>query len=201
MDEDGAIGNLAELSQVIVAAFDVLRSGAQNRRSAFHTPVFSSLGLDGRPVSRIIVLREFDDGQRHLRFHTDIRSPKAQQIRHDPRVSFAFYDPSIKLQIRCEGHAVLHHNNALSAQAWDASQRMSRMCYGTAPAPGDEIHQADAFSLPGDDEAIAAGQDHFCAVVTEITTLEWLWLGFRGHRRARFIWDDNGHVEAVWLVP
>jgi hypothetical protein len=31
--------------------------------------------------------------------------------------------------------------------------------------------------------------------------MEWLWLGFKGHRRARFIWDDNGNVDGVWLVP
>jgi len=201
MGDDGTVGDLSELSQVLIAAFEVLQSGAQDRRAAFHTPVFASLGLDGRPLSRIIVLREFDPDQRNLRFHTDWRSHKVRQIRHDPRVSFTFYDPAMKLQLRCEGQARLHHQDAISAKAWEASQRMSKVCYGTAPAPGLVIEQADDFALPDDQESIAAGQEHFCAVVTQVTTLEWLWLGFKGHRRARFIWDDNGNVDGVWLVP
>ena len=198
---DVTVGDLSELSQVLVAAFEVLASGAQDRRSAFHTPVFASLGLDGRPLSRVIVLRAFDPEQRSLRFHTDLRTHKVEQIRHDPRVSLTFYDPALKLQIRCEGQAHLHHHDDVSAKAWEASQRMSKVCYGTAPAPGQVIGQADDFALPDDPGEIAAGQENFCAVVTQVTTLEWLWLGFRGHRRARFIWDDNGHVDGVWLVP
>lgn len=201
MSDNGAPGDLSELPQVLIAAFDALRSGAQDRRSAFHTPVFSSLGLDGRPLSRIVVLRAFDPDQRRLRFHTDLRSDKIEQIRHDPRVAITFYDASMKLQIRCDGLAVLHDHDDLSTMAWDTSQRMSKICYGTEPAPGNVIEQADAFVLPSDPDSIATGQNNFCAVVTQVTTLEWLWLGHQGHRRARFTWDGNGHSKAVWLVP
>jgi len=201
MPAEPVMGYLSDLAQVQAAAFDMLQSGATDRRSAFHTPVFTSLGLDGRPLSRVIVLRSCEPLQRSLRFHTDWRSSKAEQIRHDPRVSFAFYDPAAKVQIRCEGQAVLHHQDDVAAKAWEMSQRMSRMCYGTAPAPGQVIARPDDFALPADDNTIAAGEQHFCAVVTQVTTLEWLWLGHGGHRRARFIWDGNGQAEAVWLVP
>lgn len=190
-----------ELPQVLVAAFEVLQAGVSDRRAAFHTPLFASSGLDGRPLARIVVLRGFDPEQRCLRFHTDFRSGKVAQITRDARVAFTFYDPAMKLQIRCEGVASCHHKDAIAENAWAGSQMMSKICYGTSPASGAVIAEADAFTLPAEPADIQAGQENFCAVLTTIESLEWLWLGHGGHRRARFTWGENGQSNGVWLVP
>jgi pyridoxamine 5'-phosphate oxidase len=198
---DGIGAERLELSQVLVAAFEVLRVGASDRRAAFHTPVFSSIGLDGAPASRIVVLRDFQSETRILRFHTDVRSAKYQELSSNSKASFTFYDQALKLQIRCSGSAALHHQDAIAASAWQGSQRMSRICYGTSPASGATIEDCDGFSLPDNDQAIAAGEENFCAVLTRFSTMEWLWLGHGGHRRAKFTWDEQGALEAAWLVP
>jgi hypothetical protein len=79
---------------------------------------------------------------------------------------------------------------------------MSRVCYGTDPAPGSVIERADAFRLPGLDPEIAAGREHFSAIVITISAIEWLWLKSGGHRRAIFRFKNGTEsVESQWLAP
>ncbi|NBR79124.1 MAG: pyridoxamine 5'-phosphate oxidase, partial [Alphaproteobacteria bacterium] len=59
----------------------MLERGAADRRSAFHTPTVATIGLDGRPRLRTIVLRACDTANRSLRFHTDARSDKINELR------------------------------------------------------------------------------------------------------------------------
>jgi hypothetical protein len=79
---------------------------------------------------------------------------------------------------------------------------MSRQCYGIVPAPGTAIDGAGAFALPPiEDAALARGRADFRAVVITADSLEWLWLGHDGHRRARYAWDGAGVLTATWLAP
>lgn len=192
-----------DLSGSLQAAWGALTRGALDRRSAFHHPVIGTIGLDGQPRQRVMILRSVDPDQRSLRFHTDIRSEKARDIKADPRVSVLAYDPGSKIQLRLNGQATLHHDDPVAQAAWLASQRMSRACYGTAPAPGSEIGQGNAFSLPdkADDSQLEAGKAHFAAMLIRVEGLEWLYLAYEGHRRAHFEWDAGGKVTARWLAP
>ena len=55
---------------------DRLRRGASDRRSAFHCPVVATADAD----VRVMVLRDYDEEGRTLRFHTDARAPKVAAI-------------------------------------------------------------------------------------------------------------------------
>lgn len=192
-----------DLDGTLAACWSFLARGVADRRSGFHHPVISSIGLDGTPRSRVMILRGVDQDARTLRVHTDLRSEKIAEWRANPRVAILGYDAGQKLQIRLTGRVSLHHDDAMADAAWQSSRAMSRVCYGTAPAPGSEIPRGDAFELPSseDAEGLDAGRAHFAAAVMTIDSLESLYLAFEGHRRAHYAWNAGGTLTARWLAP
>jgi hypothetical protein len=177
-------------------AFRLLADAVPNRRSPFHTPTIASLDETGAPSLRTVVLRGFDAEARRLRFHTDRRSDKARGIARDPRVRMHFYDAALHIQLRVAGRAALHLDDAVADAAWEGSRSSSRMCYAAPDASGAIVPAPPA--APQDAEI---GRPHFAAVVIGFHKLEWLWLAAAGHQRARFIWDEAGHLSADWIAP
>lgn len=190
----------ATLDDVRADIFARLGRAVKDRRSALHTPVIATRGLDGHIKARVVVLRAFEAEAATLRFHTDRRGNKIAELNADPHLSLAFYDPQARVQIRAECRAEIHTDDPLADQAWSTSQRMSRVCYGVMPAPGDIIADADEFALPDDDTAIAEGRANFCAILCRIEALEYLFLRHAGHRRARFTRLAEGW-SGHWLAP
>jgi pyridoxamine 5'-phosphate oxidase len=173
----------------------------EDRHSPFHTPTIANVGVDGFPRLRTMVLREADPVARLIRFHTDVRSQKAEDIKLNPRVAVMGYDAKAKVQIRLEGRASVHHHDEISHQAWTHSKTMSQVCYGVSPASGSLIEAGNAYSLPNTPELLSVSEANFCVVRIHINTLEWLYLAREGHRRLRCTYDECGHVQSDWLVP
>jgi pyridoxamine 5'-phosphate oxidase len=190
-----------DLDETLAESWRLIARGVADRRSAFHHPTVATLGTDGRPRLRTVILRACDVSHRSLRFHTDVRSEKVSEIRRDPRVSLHFYEPSSKIQLRLEGVATVNMDNDVADAAWQASRDFSRQAYGIAPGPGTVIAAGADFILPGaSHEATASGRANFCAVTVGIESLEWLYLASAGHRRALFRWD-RGEAKGQWLTP
>ncbi len=183
-----------DLDAVREAAFALLARGVADRRSAFHTPTLATIGSDGAPSLRTLVLRGFDAASRTLRLHTDRRAAKAAEIIAEPRVALHAYDAGQRIQLRLRGLASLHSDDDLAAAGWNASRDFSRMCYAIQPGPGQPI--AEPPPAPTDAEA---GRTHFAVIRMVFDELEWLWLAAEGHRRARISW--GGQPSACWLVP
>jgi pyridoxine/pyridoxamine 5'-phosphate oxidase len=193
---DDLDGSLAE-------AWARLARATADRRSALHTVQLASVGADGGPRVRTLVLRGVEPGARLLRLHTDRRSPKAAEFAADPRAELCAYDPKAKIQIRARGRVAVHLDDAVGRAAWDASQPGARVCYrapagpGTPlaePALGDPTAAARAPAHPDD------GREHFSALSLTVERLEWLYLAARGHRRAAFDWS-GGAWTGRWLAP
>ncbi len=189
------------LDATLAEAWRMVEEGPRDRRSPFHAPTLATVGADGRPRARTVVLREADAGARTLRFHCDRRSDKAAELRADGRATLHGYDPAAKVQIRLEGRASLHLDDAVADAAWAGSRPVSRLCYGTEPAPGEALARGGAYALPADEDQAAAGRSNFAAVLVRVERMEFLYLAFAGHRRARFAWDAAGRLDAAWLVP
>jgi pyridoxamine 5'-phosphate oxidase len=190
-----------DLGETLAEAWRLIGRGVADRRSPFHHPTAATIGIDGRPQARTVILRSCDAAGRTLRFHTDGRSEKVRELAADGRIGLHFYDPGSKIQLRLAGVATLHRDDAVADAAWAGSRAFSRQCYGIEPGPGVEIGAGGAFALPeGTDEATAGGRANFCAVVASVTALEWLYLAAAGHRRARFRWDGEA-LDATWLAP
>jgi pyridoxamine 5'-phosphate oxidase len=188
-----------DLAETRTQAWALLARGVADRRSPFHAPTVASLGLDGRPRARVLILRGCDVAAGTLRFNTDRRTEKFAELGRDPRVSLTGYDAGAKIQIRVEGLASLHTDDVVADAAWQASRQFSRICYGTAPAPGTLLGEGGDFALPSEDAEITAGRANFSTVVITVQTLEWLYLAHAGHRRARF--DVAAGDDGVWLTP
>lgn len=186
-----------DLEGTLEEAWLMLVRGAADRRAPFHTPVVASLGQDGLPQARTVVLRHADRLARALRFHTDIRSAKVKEFAANPHVQILAYDAHHKVQLRVSGKASVHQQDDYARSAWNGSQITSQLCYRQEIAPGQP-----ASALPAALTAAAAhdGQQNFSAVEVKIDAMEWLYLEVRGHRRARFVWNED-KLSASWLAP
>ena len=187
------------LEDALKAAWSLLGKGARNARSSFHVMQIASVTADGLPAIRSVVLRGVDAANRTIRFHTDSRSPKANEIFERPQIAAHFYSPKEKVQLRLQCRAQLHHHDAWSSSAWRHLQEMSRECYRQARPPGALLETpAHASFEPACDQQEA--YDNFAVVTARIQRLEWLYLSSQGHRRARFEWP-RGRQVATWLAP
>ena len=178
----------------------LLAEGVAQGRSGFHLPVLATLGPEGGPRLRTVVLREADPIAGALRFHCDRRSDKAAELLASPACALAAYDAAAKIQIRAEGRATLHTDDAVAEAAWAGSRAMSRVCYAADPAPGTALPTGGAYTLADEDAAAALGRPHFAAVAVRVERLDFLYLDRRGHRRAAWRRTQTGW-SGSWIAP
>jgi hypothetical protein len=189
---DDLAGSLAE-------AWALLVRGAADRRHPFHTPQVATIGEDGAPSVRTVVLRAVAPARRTLRFHTDARSRKARELAAEPRIALHAYHPGAKIQLRLSGVATLHRDDSVADESWRATRPFSRACYRLAAAPGMTAEDPYA-ALAEAGEGPEAGREAFVAVTVSVARMEFLFLAASGHRRALFDWS-GGALAARWLVP
>jgi pyridoxamine 5'-phosphate oxidase len=183
----------------------LVRGGA-DRRSAFHTPVVASIDADGLPQQRVMVLRKCVEADATMRFHTDLRSAKVNEIGAGARVNILGYDATAKIQIRASGLASVTGVGDVADTAWVASSPSSRRCYLTRYAPGS-VADKPMSGLPASLESrvperseTEAGRANFAVLTVKLDRLEWLYLAHDGHVRARFA-DEGGTWKGEWLIP
>lgn len=81
-----------DLDEMLAHAWRQLARGVEDRRSPFHTPSVATIGLDGRPRVRTVVLRGVEPSGARLRVHTDARAGEIAEFDADPRVALHGYD-------------------------------------------------------------------------------------------------------------
>jgi len=153
---------------------------------------------------RTVVLRKAIPESKELRFHTDTRSKKWQELTLNPTISALFYDAADRIQIRVKGRAELHFNNDLTTNAWQKTSLSSRRCYLTNfdpssftdhPTSGLPEHiEQENFTQ----EESEIGFQNFGIVAIQVQNIDWLWLHHAGHRRAYF---DYVNGSFSWMIP
>jgi general stress protein 26 len=161
--------------EALAHCWQLLVRSSRDRRADWRTPVLSTVGLDGAPRARVLVLRRAEPGAGLLWLHADVRSAKWAELAADPRAALAFWDARRALQLRAEGVARIESDPALLSEAWGRVPEASRRNYSTIDAPGTPC--AGAVGHAGD------GQANFGLIAVRLVRLEWLWLGPEGHRR------------------
>jgi pyridoxamine 5'-phosphate oxidase len=194
------------LDAVLADIWTRLVRGGADRRSAFHTPIVASIDADGTPQQRVMVLRKCVEADAIMRFHTDMRSAKVNEIAAGSRVSVLGYDAAAKIQIRAGGLATVTGAGDAADAAWIASSPSSRRCYLTRYPPGS-VSEKPISGLPMSLEnrvpersETEVGRVNFAVLVVKLDTLEWLYLAHDGHVRARFA-EENGAWKGQWLIP
>jgi len=183
--------------------WSLLQRGVADRNEDFRLPVVIVSSTDSAE-GRIVVLRGAFKDKNILRFHTDFRSSKLKSLRENNKIYFVFYNKKRKIQVRAEGVAIVHKDNEITKEAWTKTQMMSRKCYLSPQAPGDFINDSasDLSKDMGNEiptyEQSEMGYKNFCVIESKIKSFEWLYLASQGHRRAKFMLDEN---KSTWLVP
>ena len=189
-----------DLDATFAELWRLLADGAAQARSGFHLPALATLRRRGRPAAAHRGAARRRRGAGTLRFHCDRRSDKAAEILAIPACALAAYDEAAKIQIRVEGRATLHTDDAVAEAAWAGSRAMSRVCYGSEPGPGTALPAGDAYSLPAKRRPARWGGPHFAAVMVRAERLDFLYLDRRGHRRAGWRRGEAGW-QGGWLAP
>ncbi|MBN3786801.1 pyridoxamine 5'-phosphate oxidase family protein [Burkholderia sp. Ac-20353] len=179
-----------------------IESGVDVKRSRFTMLQLATLGLDGAPKVRTVVLRQVRRAERRLSFHTDVRSEKVAELRRDPRIALVGNDLDSLVQIRIEGTASICDDEAERRAIWESSRPHTLLLYraplppGTPVAsPADAQFRADAGASLTDD-----GYANFCLIHVKATRLDWLDLAPSGHRRAQFDLRGDG-FDGRWVAP
>ncbi len=199
------VKNDYSLEDVLITSWKMLAQGVTDAKDPFHTPVLGSTGPD-RCSLRTVVLRRVHQEERILICHSDRRSSKVKDIQTNPGVSWLFYHPRQKVQLRLAGQATLHFADELAEQQWAATKLMSRRFYCAPEGPGIPSEKPTSglpeflqSRSPTQSES-EAGRENFVVIACRTDFLDWLFLSARGHRRAQFFWSDAS-VTARWVTP
>lgn len=185
------------LDEIRADLFGLMARGVADRRSPFRSPTLATIGADGRPRLRTVVLRAFDAGARRITVHSDLRAGKIGEIGADPRVALHVWDDGQQVQVRLNGTAAVLAG-AAARPDWDRLHAGSRASYRVRPTPGTV--QADPAAADADRVAEEEAFMNFAVMPVELTGMEWLHLGRDGHRRVAFTWTGAAW-DAAWLVP
>lgn len=194
-----AEGDEGALNDILTSVWRDLVRGSVDRRSPWRWAAVASIGEDGRPRTRTVVLRSVDAQVPSIEIHTDRRSDKVAEWTADPRASALFFNARSATQIRIEGRVEFPEQSVRRA-VWDALHPGSRAPYLAALPPG----APRPASTPSNRGAEAAFGD-FVVVRLRIETLDWLRLAPEGHVRARFGFHADrvasGATSASFVTP
>ncbi len=183
--------------------WSMLEDAVTNRTSSFRIPVFICSHQD-EVEGRIVVLRKSDKKNNLLQFHTDLRSPKIEMLKKNNKASLLFYDKEEKIQLRVKAICEINNQNSIAEESWKKTQHISRRCYLTDSAPGTVSNSPTSgmiSQLENFDYTMKQSEDgykNFTVIKCKIKSVEWLYLAAKGHRRAKFDFENN---KEMWLVP
>lgn len=196
---------LDSLDGVLEEIWKMLTRGATHLNDPYHWPVLGTAGPDGIGM-RSVILREFSSSERKLVCHTDGRAAKVQDISNSGEVSWHFYHPKKKVQLRISGIATLHADDAFADRQWEAAGITSRLNYCSADPPGTPVARPSSglpeFLLKRAPSLLDTekSRKNFMVIACRFDSIDWLVLQAMGNRRARFAWDESG-MSATWLIP
>lgn len=180
--------------------------GVIDRQHPFHTPVFAT-SVGGEANLRIVVLRRFwRKNPRALAFHSHSGASKIGEIEENPKISWLFYHPQERFQIKVKGTAKICRDDELADEQWEASESFSRRCYiGEAPSQPSEKPTTglpdELNKRPPTKEESETGRANFAVIFTTIDSIDCMELNVSGNRRSLFVWNENGELETKWLTP
>ena len=87
--------------------FELFRSwideAVTNKLTSPGAMCLSTVTKEGRPASRYVLMKQFNDQDGSFIFITDYNSPKGWEIAHNPYASIAFYWGDMGRSVRVEG--------------------------------------------------------------------------------------------------
>jgi PPOX class probable FMN-dependent enzyme len=172
------------------------RALEQNADPAARFLQLATVRPDGRPANRTVVFRGFLPGGDRLRFATDGRSAKVEQIAHFPWGEACWYFTATREQFRLGGRlAVITTHDpdpirlAARRETWAALSDAARVQYSW-PNPGDDRAPDAAFAGTGaaPDEPLQT----FVLLLLDPEAVDHLELAPEPHRRTLYTHGPDG---------
>ena len=181
------------MKQALLHDVWLVLADAVKQRTPFTLMQLATVGEDGAPKIRTIVLRSFNEASTSLSFITDLRSPKA-----NPCVSLAGFDNERVVQLRIDGRAEIIEDETRRRDFWNALRPHTHILFRSALPPGTVL--ASPNEMETDDSDPATAYARFCLVEIVISHVERLDLSSEPHRRCSFRQGLHGW-EGRWIVP
>ncbi len=192
------------LERLEIETWHCLQRVLSDPDDALHYLTLCNLDRATHPQARILVLRAVEVAERHMVFHTDCRSPKWDQLQHDPRVSLLGYDPHACLQLRFRGRVTLHPpGSALNVAAWVGLSNWTRTTYCGGP-PGALLAMPEnpTPDQEPNSEDTEVGRQAFGPLVYKPRSLDWFQHRRGNLKRAFFRYGEgSATVSADWIAP
>tara|TARA_Y100000739_G_C20529548_1_gene428208 strand:+ start:444 stop:1037 length:594 start_codon:yes stop_codon:yes gene_type:complete len=186
----------SHIDETLDSAKLILSEAVSNTQTLFHTPVVSTIN-ENKIVSRVMVLREFNFDKKILRFHTDNRAAKIDNLTKNPSSTVIGYDADLKIQIKMQGQAKVHIDDEVAKIAWNESTPRSKKCYSVKGGSSKKIENPGDYDITNFE--VEDGYQNFAVIIFNFLSLEFLYLKSSGHRRALHDWNDD--YSSTWLVP
>ena len=195
--------NLDSLPAIETECWQLLHDATGDRSMMTRLPVLGTID-NNRCKQRTVVLRQVQRDQRSLIIHTDLRSPKIQQIEDCPSVSLLCYEPSLEVQLRLSAEVIIHTDNEIADKLWATQHEAIRHSFTARQPPGSVLSERpedmpnDRLNVIGNE---SAGRHNFAVIECVVNSLEWLMLRPEGHLRAIFNYQNHQLTTADWLSP
>lgn len=185
-----------DLAEVYEAVWRKLERAVKDRRDGWHLLTVATL-RNTSPELRTVVLRGVSQEKNSIWFHTDLRSPKASDIKNYSQGSVLFYDPKHKWQLRLKGYFSFDSVSEETEAVWKNTSTSAKRCYQGAFAPG-AVSKTYSSNLP--DSAVDSnfGRENFTRVFFKVSEMDWLYLRAEGHQRA--LWSPE-NLSGTWVNP
>ena len=164
--------------------------GKADKKSPARHPTFVTLGADGFPNARTLVMRRCNQKDNQIEFHTDTTSSKMFALKENPRAGIHIWLPKVQLQIQMDVIVEVNVGD-ITIPYWRNVPTNSRVAYGTIPSPGTVIENSLAYNYNPD-------QRRFAVLVCDIQSMQLLLLGVK-HIRAHY--KKSRNWEGEWLSP
>lgn len=132
-----------------------------------------------QPAARLLVVRGASRKPARLWFHTDARSAKVSQLRHQPLICAIAYDPRDGVQLRVEGRAIIHVDDRITDLHWAQTDLAVRYAYAVAAPPGEAFNAVETDPRSAahrhriDEGRAEQGRTHFAVLEIDVETIEW----------------------------
>ena len=173
--------DVTDCSTLMPAVHVALATACGDPSKPLALPVLSTSGVFGA-TGRILVLRETDATASQLIHYADLRSSKFDDLRHDPRCCWCFYEPDERIQLRAFGVMEILASGSSTDDAWDRLSDFGRRHYLEPRSPGTALSSDSEPCSPLSDHA---ARENFAILRTHVEEWDLLVALPETFRRAR----------------
>lgn len=165
----------------------------------------ATVRANGRPANRTVVFRGFLEDTNQLKFITDARSEKADEIQQQPWGEVCWYFPNSREQFRLAGSLTLVNNydesdlQSARIKIWQELSDAARLQFAW-PDPGKaRVQDSTAFTPPPPDAAQPL--PNFCLLLLDPVEVDHLELRGEPQNRRIYHFDENQSWSCAEVNP